>query len=97
MLQERLQGVSSADLGSYQRIELLRLILSHHGSLEFGSPVHPMTLEAELLHWADETWAKGNDMSESIADDEQFGSGEVSERRPWRVGRRVWRRPHGWE
>ncbi len=97
MLQERLQNVTSAELGGSQRMELLHLILSHHGSLEFGSPVQPMTLEAELLHWADETSAKGNDMAEAIADDEQFGAGEVSERRPWRVGRRVWRRPHGWE
>jgi hypothetical protein len=56
-----------------------------------------MTVEAELVHWADETSAKANDMAESLSEDEHFGSGEVSERRPWRVGRRVWRRPHGWE
>jgi 3'-5' exoribonuclease len=81
-----------------QRLELLHLILSHHGALEFGSPVQPMTLEAEILHWADEASAKANDMSESLEDPEIFASkGEISDRKPWRVGRRIWRRPHRWE
>jgi 3'-5' exoribonuclease len=97
MLQERLAAVPTQELSSSQRLELLHVILSHHGSLEFGSPVLPMTVEAELVHWADETSAKANDMADSLSGDEHFGAGEVSERRPWRVGRRVWRRPHGWD
>jgi 3'-5' exoribonuclease len=41
------------DLSS-QRLSLLQhLILSHHGKLEWGSPVEPCTLEAVLLHKAD--------------------------------------------
>jgi hypothetical protein len=37
-------------------------------------------------------------MMDAIGDDEAFGSGgEVSDKRVWRVNRRVWRRPHGWE
>jgi 3'-5' exoribonuclease len=32
-------------------LELHHLILSHHGKLEFGAPVTPMTLEAEILHY----------------------------------------------
>ncbi|OYV73190.1 MAG: hypothetical protein B7Z72_03040 [Gemmatimonadetes bacterium 21-71-4] len=80
-----------------QLMELQHMVLSHHGSLEFGSPVQPMTAEAEIVHWADETSAKGNDMLESIADDAEFGGGtEFSDRRPWRVGHRIWRRPHDW-
>lgn len=97
MLQDRLRDVAESEISASQRLELLHLILSHHGSLEFGSPVQPMTVEAELLHWADESSAKANDMAESVSDDELFGEGEVSERRSWRVGRRVWRRPHGWD
>lgn len=97
MLQERLAAVSPDDLSGSQRLELLHLILSHHGALELGSPVQPMTVEAELLHWADETSAKANDISEALAEDEHFAEGEVSERRPWRVGRRIWRRPHTWD
>ena len=97
MLQERLQGVPLTELSTSQRLELQHMLLSHHGALEYGSPVQPMTVEAELVHWADETSAKANDVAESLADDEHFGGAEVSERRPWRVGRRLWRRPHGWE
>ena len=97
MLHERLRDIPESEISASQRLELQHMILSHHGSLEFGSPVQPMTVEAELLHWADEASAKGNDMAESLAEDEHFGSAEVSERRPWRVGRRLWRRPHGWE
>lgn len=97
MLQDRLAAVSPEDISPSQRLELHHMILSHHGSLEFGSPVQPMTVEAEILHWADESSAKANDMSESLAEDDHFLTGEVSDRRPWRVGRRIWRRPHGWE
>ena len=97
MLQKRLAEISPSDISPSQQLELQHLILSHHGSLEFGSPVQPMTVEAEILHWADETSAKANDMAESLIDDEHFGGGEVSERRPWRTGRRIWRRPHSWD
>jgi hypothetical protein len=55
-----------------------------------------MTTEAEIIHWADEASAKANDMMESLEDSESFGSGrEFSDKRPWRVGRRIWRRPDG--
>ena len=33
--------------------QLLHLILSHHGNLEWGSPVKPKTIEALLLHQID--------------------------------------------
>lgn len=37
-----------------RKIRLLRhIILSHHGSLEFGSPVTPMCIEAYIVHHAD--------------------------------------------
>jgi 3'-5' exoribonuclease len=32
---------------------LKHMILSHHGNLEHGSPVRPMTVEAMLLHYLD--------------------------------------------
>jgi 3'-5' exoribonuclease len=34
-------------------LRLKHMILSHHGSLEHGSPVVPMTMEAILLHYID--------------------------------------------
>jgi len=97
MLTERVSASSPVVCTAEQLTELQHAILSHHGALEFGSPVLPMTAEAEIVHWADEASAKGNDMLESIADDGEFGAGGAfSDRRPWRVGHRVWRRPHDW-
>ncbi|WP_084457131.1 3'-5' exoribonuclease YhaM family protein [Desulfogranum mediterraneum] len=40
--------------------QLLHMILSHHGQLEYGSPVLPMTPEAMLLHHLDDMDAKMN-------------------------------------
>lgn len=46
-----------------ERVDLLaHIILSHHGKLEFGSPVLPMTPEAMLLHHIDDMDAKMNYM-----------------------------------
>ncbi len=101
MFTERVSAARSAGtctLTDGQVTELQHMILSHHGSLEFGSPVQPMTLEAELLHWADETSAKADSMVESLADAEIFTSGdEVSTRKSWQLDRRLWRRPFRWD
>lgn len=97
MLERRLAAAGNGSVCSEgQLLELQHMILSHHGSLEFGSPVQPMTTEAEIVHWADEASAKANDMMESLDDSDAFSSGSaLSDRKPWRVGRRIWRRPDG--
>ena len=42
-----------------QEVTLLRhMVLSHHGQYEFGSPVLPMLIEAEALHFIDDIDAK---------------------------------------
>ena len=98
MLERALSATDPRPCTDDQRLDLQHIILSHHGSLEFGSPVQPMTLEAEIIHWADEASAKSNDMSESLDDGEAFSEGaEISSKKPWRVGRRIWRRPHTWD
>jgi hypothetical protein len=57
-----------------------------------------MTLEAELLHWADQMSANGNNFIEAIDDVDLFpGEEEFSVRKSWRLDRRVWRRTHGWD
>ena len=44
-----------------EEVTVLRhIILAHHGKREFGSPVLPMTLEAEVLHMIDDLDAKIN-------------------------------------
>jgi 3'-5' exoribonuclease len=40
--------------------ELLHCILSHHGALEWGSPKRPKTLEAIVLHYAEDLDGKVN-------------------------------------
>lgn len=95
MLERRL-GAGRTICSEGQLLDLQHMILSHHGALEFGSPVQPMTAEAEIVHWADEASAKANDMIESLEDSEAFPSASAfSDRRLWRVGRRIWRRPDG--
>ena len=98
MLERRLASIGEEVCTPGQLLDLQHMILSHHGALEFGSPVQPMTTEAEIVHWADEASAKANDMMEALDDPEAFAAGgELSDKRIWRVGRRVWRRPHDWD
>lgn len=50
-----------------QHLLLLRhMVLSHHGKLEYGSPVEPRILEAVLLHQADETDAQINTITKVL-------------------------------
>ena len=46
--------------------ELCHLILAHHGELEYGSPKKPALIEAVALHYADNTDAKLQTMSELL-------------------------------
>ncbi len=50
-----------------EEVTLLRhMILSHHGAYEFGSPVLPMTPEAEVLHLIDNLDARMNTMEKAL-------------------------------
>lgn len=51
------------------KIQLKHLILSHHGHLEFGSPVLPMTLEAIALHQIDNLDARMHNITQLIDED----------------------------
>ena len=42
--------------------QILHLLVSHHGRLEYGSPKEPMTLEAVALYYADELSSKISEM-----------------------------------
>ena len=52
--------VKVRDLSPEIIMHLKHIILSHHGELEFGSPKRPKTLEAFVLHYADNLDAKIN-------------------------------------
>jgi 3'-5' exoribonuclease len=77
---------------------LQHLVLSHHGRLEFGAAVAPMTLEAEVLHYADNASAKTASMADALADPAHFeGDDLVSARSLWQLDRRrVYRGRSDW-
>lgn len=56
------------------RDQLVHIILSHHGSLEFGSPVLPATAEALVVHLADDADAKMKELKDGIALDREEGN-----------------------
>jgi 3'-5' exoribonuclease len=89
MLDRRLDEEDEPPCNDHERTLLHHLILSHHGKLEFGAAVPPMTLEAEVLHYADDASAKAASMQEALADAENFsGEGLVSARGIWQLDRR---------
>jgi 3'-5' exoribonuclease len=55
-------------------LRLKHLILSHHGTYEFGSPKLPMTAEAIALHHLDNFDAKVHSFSRDIRDDKNSTS-----------------------
>jgi len=69
--------------------QLRHMIVSHHGTLEFGSPKVPMTLEAITLHYLDSMDAKLHSFQQLIEEDVNTGS-------PWTVyhsslGRKIYK------
>ena len=54
------------DFPSELALRLKHLVLSHQGELEFASPVVPKTLEAIILHYADDMDAKADAFSHII-------------------------------
>ena len=98
MLDRRLRSLLPHTLSETQELELHHFIQSHHGIPEHGAAVRPMTLEAELLHWADQASANGNNFNDAVHDPELFPADEeFSVKKSWRLDRRIWRRTHGWE
>lgn len=70
-------------------MQLKHMILSHHGHLEFGSPVLPMSLEAVALHHIDNLDAKMHSIAQIIDEDANPAS-------PWTtyqpsIGRKIYK------
>jgi len=57
------------DFPSELRLHLEHIIISHHGELEWGSPVVPLTPEAMLIHHIDNLDAKLNMVIDAIDSD----------------------------
>ena len=69
------------------RLHLLHLILSHHGTHEFGSPVLPKTPEALVLHHVDNIDAKLEIIGDGYRDREPLSADVVS--KVWPLGGNV--------
>lgn len=82
-----------------QELDILQhLVLSHHGVLEFGAPVRPATLEAEIVHFADNASAKTASFNDALENDQNFAKDElVSQKKVWELdGRRAYRGKSDW-
>jgi len=51
------------------RLQILHIVLSHHGRIEFGSPVLPKTPEALLVHYLDDLDGKLEVMFRAVKDE----------------------------
>ncbi len=65
----RLEIETGQPFPSEMLLRLKHMIVSHHGSYEFGSPKLPMTLEAIALHYLDNLDAKINEFLNLIQND----------------------------
>ena len=89
MLREAIQRAPAPPCTADEQLLIEHLILSHHGQLEFGAPVRPLTLEAEILHFADDASAKTASISDAYASAELFpGDARVSSKRVWQLDNR---------
>ncbi|MDH4139461.1 MAG: HD domain-containing protein [Coriobacteriia bacterium] len=87
--EQRVLGQVSAKAPEVPRALLTRLlhaVLSHHGELEWGAPKRPSTLEALLLHHADNMDAKASGFTELTV-----GASALDER--WTDAQNLFRRP----
>ncbi|MCX7981871.1 MAG: HD domain-containing protein [Syntrophales bacterium] len=66
MINEKISKIN--DFPWQLALELRHIVLSHHGSLEYGSPKRPKTLEALMVHQIDDLDAKINAFQEFIKD-----------------------------
>jgi 3'-5' exoribonuclease len=98
LLEGRIRTAPAASCGPDELDLLQHLILSHHGTREFGAAAEPMTLEAEILHLADNASARSDSMAHAVAGPEHFHGDElVSSRGLWQLdGRRVFRGKSTW-
>jgi len=67
------------------RLHLIHLILSHHGELEFGSPITPKTPEALALHFIDNLDARLEMISSGYATSPEIAPGIHDRIRPLNI------------
>lgn len=75
MVQKSIEAIRAAATDFPEELErrLTHIILSHHGNLEWGAVVKPMTLEAFIVHVADLADSQANRFLQIIEDQRQRG------------------------
>lgn len=68
------------------RLHVIHLILSHHGELQYGSPIQPKTPEAAALHYIDNLDARLEMFFQGYANGQASGPGVYDFVRPLGVG-----------
>lgn len=90
-LQRVARALSTTSLGERRSLLLQHAIVSHHGELEWGAPKQPATLEALILHHADNLDAKAAGLSALLtgatAADEAWTDAHNQFRRPLHASR----------
>jgi len=76
------------ELEEINKIKIEHMILSHHGVLEYGSPVVPMTIEAIILHKLDDLSAAVRQFKRVI--EESGGVEDSFSRKDWALGTQVY-------
>lgn len=73
-----LEASKELKLDESEELTILRhMVLSHHGELEFGSPIRPETLEAEVLSYIDNLDAKVNIITKAL---DEINVGEFTQK-----------------
>lgn len=80
------------DLAAEDMVMLRHMVLAHHGLLEYGSPVRPQLLEAQILHALDELDASINMITGA---EQHIDPGTFTERLFGMDNRRFFRPTHG--
>ena len=94
MLDQKLAGLAATGSVAFPSelvLQVKHLIVSHHGSTEFGSPTVPMTAEAIALHHLDNFDAKIHQFEQLIRDDANLGS-NWTQYHP-NIGRKLYKGP----
>jgi len=71
MVEEKIKSIH--DFPEELKRKLIHMILSHQGALENASPVVPMTLEAVILHYAENLDSKANAFTRIIKQEKEPG------------------------
>ena len=85
-LQRVASALSTSRAGERRSLLLQHAIVSHHGELEWGAPKQPATLEALILHHADNLDAKAAGLSALLA-------GATAADETWTDAQNLFRRP----